>query len=50
MGDRPTPDPGSFKGAQSYVTAALADIRAGRPVAQVATRPYGCSVKYGSAE
>ncbi len=48
--DQPTPDPESFKVARNYVTAALADIKAGRPVTQAATRPYGCSVKYGSAE
>jgi len=32
--------------AQNYVTAALADLKAGRPVATAATKPYGCSVKY----
>lgn len=32
--------------AQNYVRLALADIAAGRPVAQASTRPYGCSVKY----
>jgi hypothetical protein len=33
--------------AQNYVRLALADIAAGRKVAQANTRPYGCSVKYG---
>jgi peroxiredoxin len=47
--DRPSADPASLKGAKNYVAAALADVKAGRPVAQAATRPYGCSVKYGSA-
>ena len=32
--------------AQNYVTAALADLKAGRPVATPVTKPYGCSVKY----
>jgi hypothetical protein len=32
----------------SYVEAALADIRAGRPVALAETPAYGCSVKYAS--
>ena len=32
--------------ATNYVTAALADIRAGKPVATPVTKPYGCSVKY----
>ena len=48
--DKPSSEPSSLKGAKNYVTAALADVKAGRPVAQGATRPYGCSVKYGSAD
>ncbi len=48
--DQPTPDPDSLKVAKNYVTAALADVKAGRPVAQAASAPYGCSVKYSSAE
>jgi hypothetical protein len=48
--DKASSDPQSLKGAKNYVVAALADVKAGRPVAQAATRPYGCSVKYGSAD
>jgi peroxiredoxin len=48
--DRPTSDPASLKGATNYVEAALADVAAGRPVATPVTRPYGCAVKYASAE
>jgi len=48
--DKPSSDPDSLKGARNYVVAALADVKAGRPVAQAVTRPYGCSVKYGSAD
>lgn len=48
--DQPYADPESLKTAHNYVAAALADLKAGRPVAQALTRPYGCSVKYGSAE
>ena len=48
--DKASSDPSSLKGAKNYVTAALADVKAGRAVAQAATRPYGCSVKYGSAD
>lgn len=48
--DRPTSDPESLKGAHNYVAAALADLKAGRPVAEPVTRPYGCAVKYGSAD
>ena len=31
--DRPYADPASLKGAKNYVAAALADLKAGRPVA-----------------
>jgi len=48
--DKASSDAATLKGATNYVAAALADVKAGRPVAQAATRPYGCSVKYGSAE
>jgi peroxiredoxin len=47
-----SPD-GEGKSAQggklvNYVEAALGDLAAGRPVQTAVTRPYGCSVKYGS--
>jgi peroxiredoxin len=32
----------------NYVDAALADLAAGQPVQTSVTRPYGCTVKYGS--
>lgn len=48
--DQASAEPESLKGAKNYVLAALADVKAGRPVAQAATRPYGCSVKYSSAD
>lgn len=32
--------------AKNYVKAALADLKAGRPVATPTSRAYGCSVKY----
>lgn len=34
--------------AEPYVKLALADVAAGRKVAQASTRPYGCSIKYAS--
>lgn len=41
---------GRAKGASvNYVQAALDDLAAGRPVAIVETKSYGCSVKYGAA-
>jgi peroxiredoxin len=44
--DKPTSNAADVKTAKNYVSAALADITAGKPVAQATTRPYGCSVKY----
>ena len=32
--------------ATNYLTAALASVKAGQPVAKATTEPYGCSVKY----
>jgi peroxiredoxin len=48
--DRPYAAPASLKGAKNYVAAALDDLKAGRPVAVAVSKPYGCSVKYGSAD
>ena len=39
-------EPEDIAQATNYVDAAMADLTAGRPVAQANTRPYGCSVKY----
>ena len=47
--DRPYADPASLKGARAYVAAALADLKAGRAVAEPVSAPYGCSVRYASA-
>jgi peroxiredoxin len=44
--DRATTDTADIPGAKNYVRAALASMKAGRPVAEAVTRPYGCSVKY----
>jgi len=46
--DKPTADVGDIAGARNHVLAALAEIRAGKPVSVPETRPYGCSVKYAS--
>ncbi len=35
-----------IKGATNYVTAALASVKAGTPVAVASSKPYGCGVKY----
>jgi hypothetical protein len=34
--------------ATNYVKAALADLKAGKPVRTKNSQPYGCSVKYGN--
>ncbi|HZQ44923.1 MAG TPA: thioredoxin family protein [Acidobacteriaceae bacterium] len=44
--DRPSTDPDSLKGAHNYVSEALEDGMAGKPVPTPVTRSYGCSVKY----
>jgi len=44
--DTPTADPADIKTAKNFVTAALADLKAKRPVAVATAKPYGCSVKY----
>lgn len=44
--DRATADPSDIPGARNHVRAALDELKAGRPVSQASTRPYGCSVKY----
>jgi peroxiredoxin len=44
--DRPTPDPEDVRGANNYVSDALTEAMAGKPVDTPYTRPYGCSVKY----
>jgi hypothetical protein len=44
--DKPNPRPDSIAGATNYITTALAEISAGKPVSTASTKPYGCSVKY----
>jgi peroxiredoxin len=44
--DRKTTNPADVAKAKNYVAAALADLKAGRPVAFATSPPYGCSIKY----
>lgn len=44
--DRATTDVSDVNGAKNYVTAALDESMAGKPVSVATSRPYGCSVKY----
>lgn len=46
--DQPSANPDSLKGARNYLTGALQAVAAGKPAEPDSTRPYGCSVKYGS--
>jgi peroxiredoxin len=46
--DKPTTNVADVATAKNYVRAALGEIEAGKPVRDAITRPYGCSVKYGS--
>jgi AhpC/TSA family len=47
--DRPTTDLQDVEGATNYVTLALEQSMAGKPVQTPTTRPYGCSVKYSDS-
>lgn len=39
-------DPADIKTSQNYVSAALDELAAGKPVSTQGTKAYGCSVKY----
>jgi len=45
---KPSVDPADIAGAKNYVTAALAELAAGKPVSTPSTQSYGCSVKYAA--
>jgi hypothetical protein len=44
--DRATTDAVDIAGSKNYVSLALGEALAGKPVSNPSTRPYGCSVKY----
>ena len=44
--DKPTTDKADIAGAKNYVRQALQEAKAGKPVTESSTKPYGCSVKY----
>jgi peroxiredoxin len=44
--DKPTTDLNDVATAHNYVSEALEEAMAGKPVSTPVTRPYGCSVKY----
>ncbi len=43
-----SPRASTIEGATNYVSAALADLKAGNAVVVSETQPYGCSVKYAN--
>jgi peroxiredoxin len=46
---KPSADPADIKTATNYVTQALGEAMAGKPVSRATTQAYGCSVKYSNA-
>jgi len=44
--DHSTSDQSDIANSKNYVSTALQEAMSGKPVAEAATRPYGCSVKY----
>jgi len=46
--DKPSASHATVAGATNYLLAAFNNVIAGEPVATPKTKPYGCSVKYGS--
>ena len=44
--DKPTTDNGDIATAKNYVSQALTEATAGKPVSTATSTPYGCSVKY----
>jgi AhpC/TSA family protein len=46
--DTPSADPATIATAKNYVTAALDEAMAGKPVTTPTARPYGCHVAYAS--
>ena len=46
--DRPTANPADIKDARNHVLAALKEMKSGNKISVAQSRPYGCSIKYGS--
>lgn len=44
--DKPSARPSSLDGATNYALAAWQSLKAGEPIKETSTKPYGCSVKY----
>jgi peroxiredoxin len=48
--DKPSTDQADIAGATNFVAAALDQSLAGKKVTAASSKPYGCSVKYATAE
>jgi hypothetical protein len=46
--DQPNASQANTTSAHNYVKAALAALKAGKPVEKSSSQPYGCGVKYGA--
>lgn len=46
--DKATTDVADIQGAKNYVSLALDEAMAGKPVSVATSRPYGCSVKFAN--
>lgn len=46
--DKPTSNVADIATAKNYVSQALTEAMAGKPVSEPTSRPYGCTVKYAS--
>lgn len=46
--DKPSANHATVEGAENYLLAAFTNVLAGNEVETAQTKPYGCSVKYGS--
>jgi len=44
--NKPSKNTADLDGTTNYVAQALDELKAGKPVSQPETKPYGCSVKY----
>jgi hypothetical protein len=44
--DKRSTNPDDVKTSRNYVSAALDELKAGKPVSTASTTPYGCTVKY----
>jgi peroxiredoxin len=44
--DHPSTDPSDIAKSKNFLSAALSEAMAGKPVTVATSRPYGCSIKY----